>query len=138
MTASNHSSAANKEIIREFLEVFSRGDVSGVVDRLHDNATWWVSGTMQGLSGTYTKKQMGELLKGVTTVYKQGALQIKPLKMIAEDNFVAAEAESCAELNNGRVYSNLYHFFFEIADGKILRVKEYMDTQHAYDTFLKP
>lgn len=138
MTTTNHSSAANKEIIREFLEVFSRGDVSGVVDRLHDDATWWVSGTMQGLSDTYTKKQMGELLKGVTTVYKQGALQIKPLTMIAEDNFVATEAESYAELNNGRVYRNLYHFLFEIADGKVLRVKEYMDTQHAYDTFLKP
>lgn len=134
----SQTSDINKEIIREFLDVFSRGDVFAVVDRLHDDATWWVSGTMQGLSGTYAKKEMSELLKGIKAIYKQGALRITPLNMIAEDNFVAAEAESYAELNNGRVYNNLYHFLFEIADGKILRVKEYMDTQHAYATFLAP
>lgn len=138
MTTTSATLGTNKEIVKEFLEVFSRGDVNGVVDRLHDNATWWVSGTLQGLSGTYTKKEMGELLKGVKTVYTHGALQITPLKMIAEDNFVAAETESYAELNNGRVYHNLCHFLFEIADGKILRVKEYMDTQHAHATFLIP
>ncbi|MES2261721.1 MAG: nuclear transport factor 2 family protein [Pseudomonadota bacterium] len=130
--------AENKEIVREFLSVFSRGDVAGIVERLHPDATWWVSGTMPGLSDTYSRQQMGELLKGVTTVYKLGALRITPLSMIAEGSMVAVEAESYAELNNGRVYNNFYHFLFEIADGKILRVKEYMDTQHAYDTFLKP
>ena len=130
--------SADKAIVREFLEVFSRGDVAGVVARLHDNATWWVSGTMVGLSGTYSKQQMGELLKGVKDYYKQGALRITPSRMIAEGNLVAVEAESYAELQNGRVYNNLYHFVFEIADGRILRVKEYMDTQHAYATFLAP
>jgi hypothetical protein len=131
-------SKTNKAIVKKFLETFSRGDVAGVIEGLHDNATWWVSGTMQGLSGTYTKQQMGELLKGVKDYYKQGALKITPSRMIAEDNLVATEAESYAELQNGRVYNNLYHFVFEIADGKILRVKEYMDTQHAFATFLAP
>jgi ketosteroid isomerase-like protein len=133
---SNH--ADNKQIVREFLEVFSTGDVAGIVARLHPDATWWVSGTMPGLSATYTRAQMGELLQGVTTVYKQGALKITPTSLVAEGSHVAVEAESYAELNNGRVYNNFYHFLFEIADEKIVRVKEYMDTQHAFDTFLKP
>jgi ketosteroid isomerase-like protein len=134
---SMNAAAENKQIVSEFLEVFSRGDVDGVVDRLHPDAGWWVSGTMAGLSATYTRQQMDVLLRGVTALYKKGALQITPTSLLAEGNRVAVEAESFAELNNGRVYNNLYHFLFEIADGKILRVKEYMDTQHAFDTFLK-
>jgi len=128
----------NKSIVRDFLTVFSSGDVPGIIDRLHDEGTWWVSGRMEGLSGTYTKDQMRTLLDGITGVYKGGALRITPSHMIAEGQLVAVEAESYAELQNGRVYNNFYHFLFEIADGKIKRVKEYMDTQHAYETFLVP
>ena len=132
----DNSPEINKALVTDFLAVFSQGDVPGIAERLHADATWWVSGRMEGLSGTYTKEQMVKLLEGVTQIYKQGALRITPTSMIAENNRVAVEAESYAELNNGRVYNNIYHFLFEIADGKILRVREYMDTQHAYATFL--
>ena len=40
------------------------------------------------------------------------------------------------QLNNGKVYNNLYHFVFEIEDGTIKSIKEYMDTQHVQDTFV--
>jgi len=129
---------ANKSLVADFLRVFSRGDVAGVVERLHPDGSWWVSGTMQGLSGTYTRAQLETLLQGVKSVYKQGALAITPTAMTAEGNRVAVEAESFAELLNGRVYRNLYHFLFEIDGSKIKRVKEYMDTEHAYATFLAP
>ncbi|MBV1927566.1 MAG: hypothetical protein KUG62_10430 [Rhodobacteraceae bacterium] len=35
----------------------------------------------------------------------------------------------------GAHYDNSYHFLFTIADGKITRMKEYMDTYHAKTTF---
>jgi uncharacterized protein len=112
---------SHKALVADFLRTFSRGDVAGVVERMRPDATWWVSGTMVGLS-----------------VYKQGALAITPLAMTAEGARVAVEAESFAELTNGRVYRNRYHFLFELADGKIASVREYMDTGHAYATFLAP
>ena len=51
---------------------------------------------------------------------------------------MAVETESYAELNNGRVYNNLYHFVFEIKDGKIHVIKEYLDTEHTRAVFLAP
>jgi ketosteroid isomerase-like protein len=129
---------ASKAVVREFLEVFSLGDIPGVLQRLHPEATWWVSGTLKGLSGTYTRQELGELLKGVKGVYKRGALRITPVSMIAEGNFVAVEAECREELSNGSFYDNRYHFLFEVEDGVIRRIKEYMDTAHAYATFLAP
>ena len=79
---------------------------------------------------------MLDLLKQVTGVYKKRALQITPSAMICEGNRVAVEAESCAELNNGKVYNNLHHFVFEIEDGMIKGIKEYIDTQHVLDTLV--
>jgi ketosteroid isomerase-like protein len=137
MTA-DETASANKAIVADFLATFSRGDVAGVLQRMADDATWWVSGTIEGMSGTYEKKTFGALLQGVKPMYKTGAMQFKPKSMVAEACFVAVEASSYAELNNGRVYSNQYHLLFEIRDGKVLRVKEYMDTQHAHAIFFAP
>ena len=133
--SSNESILVNKAIVSDFLATFSRGDVAGVLQRMADEATWWVSGTIQGMSGKYEKSTFGSLLAGVKTVYKTGAMQFKPVSMVAEGCFVAVEATSYAELTNGRIYSNQYHLLFEIRDGKVLRVKEYMDTQHAHAVF---
>lgn len=124
-----------KDIVRDFLATFSTGHVEQILERLTDDATWWVSGRIPGMSGTSTKAELGEILRQVVPLYKKRALQITPLAMIAEGPFVAVEAESCAELVDGRVYANQYHFLFEVADGRVRRVKEYSDTQHMLETF---
>jgi uncharacterized protein len=135
VTTTNTTAELNKAIVAEFLDVFSTGDVPGILERLHDDATWWVSGKIEGFAGTKSKEEMGKLLEGVVTVYKEGALRITPIEMIAEGDRVAVEAEGYAELSNGRVYSPRSAFVFEIADGKIRSVREYLDTQHAHDIF---
>jgi ketosteroid isomerase-like protein len=131
MNAEDH-----KKTVKAFLEVFSTGNVAEILDGLHADATWWVSGTLEGMSGSYDKAAFGRLIGGVKDVYKTGALQITPVTMIAEGNRVAVETESYAELKDGRVYHPSCHFLFVLADdGKILQVKEYLDTKHAADIF---
>ena len=124
-----------KAVVRAFLETFSRGDIDGVLAALTDDATWWVSGSIPGMSGTSDKAAFGALLRAVKPLYKGGALSITPSSMIAEGDTVAVEAQSQADLENGGVYANRYHFLFEIADDKVRRVKEYSDTLHMRDTF---
>ena len=96
MTA-DETALANKAIVSDFLATFSRGDVAGVLQRMADDATWWVSGTIAGMSGTYEKKTFGALLQSVKTVYKTGAMQFEPKSMVAEGPFVAVEAASHAD-----------------------------------------
>jgi ketosteroid isomerase-like protein len=126
---------ANKQVVRDFMAAFSTGDVDKILACMDDEGDYWISGTIDGMSGTYDKKALGKLLSGVTDLYTTGALQITPGDMTAEGNRVAAEAESYAELKNGKKYGCNYHFLFVIRDGKVLHVKEYLDTKHAYDTF---
>jgi ketosteroid isomerase-like protein len=129
------SSEDSKKIVREFLETFSRGDVEGVVVALDDGATWWVLGSIEGLSGTYSREEMANLLPNFTNIYKNGALELTPTSMIAEGDKVAVEADGHAELNNGRVYESKYHFLFETEGDKVKAVKEYLDTHHAHAIF---
>jgi hypothetical protein len=125
----------NTAIVRDFLEVFSTGDIPGILERLDDDATWWVSGKIEGFAGTKSKAEMGALLEGVVPLYKGGALRITPLEIVAAGDRVAVEAEGYAELTNGRVYNPQSSFFFRLADGKITEVREYLDTQHAHEIF---
>jgi uncharacterized protein len=130
--------AENKRIAIEFLKIFSTGTVGKIIEAMHENATWWVSGNLEGMSGTYDTQGFANLISGVADVYKTGALQITPVSMTAEGNKVAVETRSYAELKNGRVYEPSCHFLFEVAgNGKILHVKEYLDTKHAHDVFFQ-
>ena len=124
-----------KDVVRDFFATFSRGDVDGILDAMTDDGTYWVSGRLEGMSGTYEKATLGQLLHGAVSLYVEGALRITPTSMIAEGNRVAAEAEGYATLTNGRVYTPHYHFLFELDGDKIARIREYMDTAHAYGTF---
>lgn len=124
-----------KAIVEHFFATFSTGDVDRIMNSLTDDASWWVSGKIEGMSGTNSKQQLGELLRAVVPLYKTGALKIWPTSMIAEGNKVAAEAESYAELNNGKTYNNRYHFLIELDGGKVRNVKEYCDTHHMLETF---
>lgn len=126
---------SNKEIVANFFETFSRGDVPGVIDRMHDDGNWWVSGAIEGMSGTYPKATLAGLLDGARALYREGALRITPTSMTAEDDRVAVEATSFATMEDGRVYANSYHFLVTLRDGKVATVREYMDTIHARETF---
>ena len=125
----------NKAVAAELLEAFSRGDVPGMVALMTDDATWWVGGRIDGLSGTYGRDEFAALVEGAKAAYKTGALKIWPTGMVAEGDKVAIEAESHAELHNGRVYSNLYHLLVTVREGKIAVVKEYCDTLHMKQVF---
>ena len=127
--------ANNKAIVTRFFETFSRGDVPALLDAMADGSSWWVCGRLEGMSGRYDKESFGPLLEGVKAVYRGGALRISPTAMTAEGDRVAVEADGYAELMDGRVYNPQYHFLVTLRDGKVLEVREYMDTLHAKEIF---
>lgn len=132
------ATATSKDVVRLFFDVFSTGDIPAIAECLHDDMRWWVAGSLPGLSGTYDKSQLCTLLGGVAAAYVEGVLPMTVVNIIAEGDRVAVELECSAALHNGRVYANQLHVAIELRDGKLLRVREYMDTAHCYDIFLAP
>ncbi|SER86552.1 nuclear transport factor 2 family protein [Psychrobacillus sp. OK032] len=126
---------SNKQLITNFMEDFSTGNVEKILSYMTDSAKWWVAGTIEGISGEKDMKDFREMLTGLSQLTKAGAIRLTPHAWTAEGNRVAVETESYSELKNGRVYNNFYHFVFEIRDGKIQKVKEFLDTEHTRAIF---
>lgn len=51
------------------------------------------------------------------------------LSMVAEGSVVITEHRLSASLPNGRSYLNDYCLAYEVRDGKVMRIREYMDTR---------
>src|SRR3546814_14750162 len=73
---------------------------------MHDEGSWWVSGAIERMSGTYPKAALAGLLDGARALYREGALHITPTSMTAENDRVAVEATSFATMQDGRIYAN--------------------------------
>ena len=52
---------------------------------------------------------------------------------VAEGDLVAVETECFAEMSDGRLYNNLFHFHIRLTLGKIVEVREYGDFLHAQE-----
>ena len=131
------SAEANKNVVLSFFENFSAGKVDAALALMADTATWWVAGKPDKfvLAGTKTKTQFAEIVKEIVTAMPKG-LRVTPKGLTAEGDRVAAEAESYGETATGKIYNNLYHFLFEVRDGKIQAVREYLDTMHAKEVLV--
>lgn len=126
----------NKQVVEEFMEVFSTGNIDKFLTYMTDTATWWVAGNIEGISGEKDMKAFREMNSGLAATVKGAAIKLTPLAWTVDGNRVAVETESYAELNNGKIYNNIYHFLFIMRDGKIEKVKEYLDTEHTREVFL--
>ena len=125
---------ANKQLIRDYFAAVGSGASDKVVAAFADDVEWWVPPSSP-MAGTYKGKDavLGMFAKGVS-LYAPKPMTIEILGMVADEKKVAAEIHITATTAKGAEYSNFYHFLFEIADGHIKGVKEYVDTLYAQRT----
>lgn len=134
MTTESHKTTAHA-----FFARLSASDLPGALGLMTDDATWWINGHPERhpAAGLYSKDKIARLL-GHMLRQLDGGLQMTVLSSIAEGDRAALEVESRGTLRNGRRYEQAYHFLLVFRDGRICAVKEYLDTQHAYDVWIAP
>ena len=117
----------NKKITKEFFRALSTGS-DRYLDFYTDESIIWTAGG-NAIGGTRTKKEVVSFAQNILSAFPTGiTFNIKG--MTAEDERVAVEINGEAMHASGATYNN-YHFLLRIKDGKILELKEYMDTQLA-------
>ncbi len=99
----------------------------GILDEslITSDICWWVPGM-----GIVPKQKFLEIMSAFGSLTK-GDCQMTVKGITAEDDRVAIEAESYADLINGETYQNTYHFLFLFENGKIKMAKEYNDSRYA-------
>lgn len=125
------STEQNKQIVIDFFDQMSNGNVKGFVDLYHEGGAVWTSGNTL-ISGIQKKSAIQEFAGGIYDAFPEG-LKFKINSMTAEDDRVAVEAESEGMHVSGVRYQNFYHFLFILKDSKVLLLKEYMDTEKVTD-----
>ena len=125
------STEQNKQIVIDFFDQMSNGNVKGFVDLYHEGGAVWTYGNTL-ISGTQKKAAIQEFAGGIYDAFPEG-LKFKIISMTAEDDRVAVEAESEGMHVSGVKYQNFYHFLFILKDCKVLLLKEYMDTEKVTD-----
>lgn len=134
MNAVNDELIANKQLALKFIGHCFRCEVECAMALLAHDATWWVLGDpgKVRVAGLRHLPQIERFLVNVRKIFPQG-LEATIEGVTAEGERVAIEASSVARLGDGSIYRNRYHFLVRVQSQRIIEMREYLDTQYAYE-----
>jgi ketosteroid isomerase-like protein len=121
----------NKALARQFFAAMARCDAAAIVDSLDDEGRLQTMGSTL-ISGIVDKDTLRKFSAEILGSFPQG-LEVTIHNVTAEDDRVAVEAEARGPHVSGKIYHNRYHFLFRYRNGKILEMREYLDTEQVTD-----
>ena len=129
----------NKRTARQFIE--SLQDLTGAMSAslMSESATWQVMARSKTLplGEKLSKHQFCIMVQSMQSFFPKG-VRHEIRSTTAEEDRVAIETESYAEMPSGRVYNNMYHFLLRIHGGKVESVQEYTDLLYAKEVVFDP
>lgn len=115
-----------KQVVLDHLDAMSKGEYARALACFAQDGKWWTAGSFGGWKN---KAEMQEIFGQMPAFFPKG-IQMTADRFITEGDWLAVEAHSYAPVTGaGKVYQQQYHFLFEVRDGKLHTVKEYLDTQ---------
>jgi ketosteroid isomerase-like protein len=125
----------SERVVLLFLNTLSAGDLEGVRQLLHEEATWTPqmravpgAGVHRGRTGI-----VDEFLKPIRGLFRPGDPQIIVDTIASKGSFVMVESHSGGCLADGRPYSNLYAWAVEVKDGRLFALREYFDSHYVME-----
>ncbi|MEH6592635.1 MAG: nuclear transport factor 2 family protein [Halioglobus sp.] len=117
----------NKQLTLEFFDSMQRGDAHAIAEAYAKEGKVVTMGSTL-ISGSRGKEEIRQFAGGLLEAFPSG-LEFTILNMTAEEDRVAVEATSEGLHVSGQPYKNHYHFLLTWKEGRLLEMKEYMDTE---------
>jgi ketosteroid isomerase-like protein len=122
------SAPDNKGIIAEAFDGLARGDGRAFIGAMADDFTWIIEGQWEWSrryegKATVRDELMRPLFANFATDYRSTAEEI-----IAEGDRVVVLARGQVKTVRGEDYNNSYCFVIRMREGKMVELREYMDT----------
>lgn len=125
------------DLALKFLDGFARKDLDGAFALLAGDAA--ISARRNDPPESAAERRRGNaVLKGVhkrVVGAMPNGLRFIPRHIVVEGDHVCIEARGDGVNLSGEPYCNAYHFAFEVRDGKIHALREYLDTQYLAESF---
>ena len=130
--------SANEQLVRKFFDTLNAEDLDGLRD-LFDPEASWIPMSNQDIPGAGAhhghKGIIDEFLAPVRGLFVGSDPQNTIDSIISQGNMVAVETHGVGKLNNGKTYDNHYAWIVTVRNGKILAIREYMDTAYIQTLF---
>jgi ketosteroid isomerase-like protein len=133
-----------KETVQALYAAYATGDPDRITALLHPDVIWVApagnatavalglgsaddAGPPRGLNNLDRNAIVAFMASDYPRFFANVAFE--PRSMVSEGDLVLAEHRMSATLPNGRQYVNDYCFAYEVADGHVTAIREYMDTR---------
>jgi uncharacterized protein (TIGR02246 family) len=122
----------NRALVRDFFETLSSGDLDRVAEFFDDDSTWVVCAVGIPGAGAHRGRAaiVEEFLRPVRGLFEPGQPKVELTNVVAEGDWVAAEAVGRGRFLDGREYENRYSFWLELDGGTIRTLREYLDSHY--------
>jgi uncharacterized protein len=122
----------NERLVLKFFEVLSAGDLEAVRNLLHDEVTWKPQIRDVPGAGVHRGKKgiVDDFLRPIRGMFRPGDPKVIVDTIASKGSLVIAEARGIGKIADGRDYDNLYAWAFDLREGKILAIREYMDSHY--------
>lgn len=116
----------NKLVVMQFQQALAAGQAGAALALMAPEATWWIPGAEPG-GVTMTKEAMAPVLHSFLGVFRQMP-GFEVLSITAEgDRVVLQQSARGGMTHGGAAYGNDYLILFELRDGMIMRIREYLN-----------
>lgn len=118
----------SRAVVQSWIDCTARGDVDAALALFDEDAVWTnigstrFSGEFAGLA-CITQELIGPLFAEL-----EGGIASEVEALLADGDRAVLLSRGSARTRSGRDYNNTYAQVFTVADGKIVAVREYMDT----------
>ena len=125
----------NKQTVRTIMDALARSDRRPLFDAMADDVRWRWMGVSKW-SKTFEGKDavVRDLFGGVDETLSE-SFGVEVHRIIAAGDHVAVEHTGRNVTPDGRTYDNIYCWVFSFRAGRVVEVREYLDTQLLTDTF---
>lgn len=128
---------ANERVVLDFLATLNEADLEGVRARLTEDATWIPQVRDIPGAGEYHGRDtiVDVFLAPIRGAFAEGDPKNEILSIASGGDLVMVETHGTGALADGRPYDNRYAWAFEVRDGKVAAIREYMDSHYVARLF---
>jgi ketosteroid isomerase-like protein len=130
----------NRDVVSHYFAAVNRGDMDAIVEILADDVSFWVPPSLPDGVEYRGKPAVLRLFSESVGLYDADTgLRVEIKHLTADQDRVAAElvirGKSAAD---GADYENWYHFLFRLRAGRIVEIREHLDSLYAYRKLFEP
>ena len=126
---------ANKSVVRRYFDAVNTGDCAAILALTSEDFLFTtMARAPDWLQIEWGREEFSQVPPTMSQLMK-APIRLDVIDMIGEGDKITVEAETDGEMLNGRRYNNAYHFAFELAEGKLRRVREYSCSYLAQSCF---